>query len=192
MLNRFHCSAGFITQHAHSSSSSADHPQTPDWAWSELRSLALRQAQRILDPHLAEDAAQEALLRAWRHGHRCSGDPQPWVRTIAHREALRLGMRPLEDLLVEEMHEAQPDRSTAVAERVDLRLLLASLSLPEREALFLRYWNGKTDQEIASTLRAPVGTIKIRIYRAHRKLLQLIENQGLDDNPTLPAAPIAS
>src|SRR4051794_30860248 len=44
----------------------------PDWDWNELRRSAFATSLRVLQsPHDAEDAAQEALLRAWRARGRC-------------------------------------------------------------------------------------------------------------------------
>ncbi len=48
----------------------------------------------------------------------------------------------------------------------------------ERQALFLRYWAGKSDPQIATLLRTPVGTIKVRIHRAKKKLGQKLAADG--------------
>ena len=62
------------------------------WRWDELRSRCLRETGQILRRREdAEEAAQDALLRAWRQRHQCQalGDPEPWVAQIARNEALR-------------------------------------------------------------------------------------------------------
>src|ERR1700754_706209 len=62
------------------------------WDWAALHSHCLRSAQRVLGAQpAAEDAAQEASLKAWRHQTQCRTPdrPGPWVAAIARREALR-------------------------------------------------------------------------------------------------------
>jgi RNA polymerase sigma-70 factor (ECF subfamily) len=170
-----HRSTGFITQHA-----SATHfpppprQATQDWHWSQLRALALRQARRYLDADDAEDAAQEAILRAWRNAHNCIGPPGPWVQTIARNEALRKATRRVERPLSDESHDVGSHWlvGAEVEQRLDVASALMHLSASERQAVFLRYWAGKTDAEIAALTDTPLGTIKIRIHRALRKLTQ--------------------
>src|SRR3954454_24268216 len=66
------------------------------WDWEELRRSALANSLQVLKSHQdAEDATQEALLRAWRARDRCDANdgPRPWMGRIARNEALRLGAR---------------------------------------------------------------------------------------------------
>src|SRR3954471_15304189 len=71
-----------------------DAPRTSS-DWLALRQYCLGEALRVLrDREDAEEAAQEALLRAWRHRRsRRSGSWRPWVRAIARNEALRVAAR---------------------------------------------------------------------------------------------------
>jgi RNA polymerase sigma factor (sigma-70 family) len=55
-------------------------------------------------------------------------------------------------------------------ERLDIRAAVAGLSEPEREALLLHYWADMTHEQIATSLQTPLGTIKLRVFRARRKL----------------------
>src|SRR5919197_3714887 len=93
------------------------------WDWSWARALCLREAQRVLGRNAAaEDAAQEAVIRAWRQQARCRTPerPAPWIATIARREALRLVAgdreRPLDDVHGEE----SPSPDAAVVLRADV------------------------------------------------------------------------
>src|SRR5215210_9356093 len=78
---------------------------TTSWDWAEMRSFCFSQALRVVGcPERADEAAQEAIVRAWRHRDSCRQPEQPfgWLRRIAHNEAVRVvSLRPNE-LLVDE------------------------------------------------------------------------------------------
>src|SRR3982751_3363019 len=64
-----------------------------EWDWARLRRRSRDEAMRVLgDPCRADDAAQEAVTRAWRLRDRCRDPhrPERWVAQIARNEALRL------------------------------------------------------------------------------------------------------
>lgn len=149
---------------------------TPPWDWTTLRQTAVRQARRYLDHQSAEDAAQEAVLRAWRYSHTCSAqDPTPWVATIARREALRLagdgGLAEILDDACLPQHALGPDQHQHdVLQRDEIQRALLGLSIPEREALLLHYWADLTYQQIANALSTSTTTIKLRVFRARHKL----------------------
>lgn len=142
------------------------------WDWARLRGVAYREARLILDPDQAQDAAQEALVRAWRRRHAMTGaDAGPWVRTIARREALRIAAQrrpgPVPSGFDEPSMGHEPD---VVHERLDLRRAVARLSAGEQQDLLLRYWADLTNQGIAERTGRPVGSVKVRLHRAHSKL----------------------
>src|SRR3954470_14824235 len=71
-------------------------PRAPAPDWGGARERCVREARRILrDGHAAEEAAQEAVLRAWRHRRTCRNGEAwiPWLVQIARREALRVAAR---------------------------------------------------------------------------------------------------
>ncbi|MGH2870626.1 MAG: RNA polymerase sigma factor, partial [Solirubrobacteraceae bacterium] len=96
----------------------------------------------------------------------------PWVKAIARREALRIAARRGPDERASENGQDmdENDELLRVIDRLDVARGLAGLSPIEQEALLLHYWAGKSDTEIASMLGTPVGTIKVRLHRARRKL----------------------
>src|SRR5437868_3423639 len=68
--------------------------------WTSARSRCLREARRVLrDPHDAEEAVQEALVRAWRRRESCQSrdEPLPWLLQITRNESLRLLARRIRD-----------------------------------------------------------------------------------------------
>ncbi len=147
---------------------------TGGWDWSALHSLALRQARAILRNHAdAEDAAQAAVLRAWRHRASCrdAGAPEPWVGAIARREALRVAARRRgEDLtdLDDEPLARGDERDHAGA--LDLRDAVAALPAQDREIFLRHYWGDQSCAQTAAALGMPEGTIKIRLMRGRHRL----------------------
>lgn len=144
------------------------------WDWAAVRSLCLREAERVVGPGAAaEDAAQEAALRAWRKRRDCDSPAQPsgWIATIARREALRFFARrreedPLEESLVEVAAPAEAD----VLERLDVRRALLELSRDDRALLFARYWADLTQSDAGTALGVADGTIKVRLHRLRKRL----------------------
>jgi len=148
-----------------------DAPDSPGWDWEGLQTLALREASRYLDPDAALDAAQEATLRAWRRAHTCAGEPAPWVRTIARREALRIATRRVEERLPEADELAGAcDQSQAATDKLDLAKAMAGLPRDQQQVVFLRYWADQTETDIAASLGTPLGTMKVRLHRARATL----------------------
>jgi RNA polymerase sigma-70 factor, ECF subfamily len=147
----------------------------PSWNWPYLRTIALREAQRTLGRSAAaDDAAQETLVRAWRHRSTCRAADQPeaWLRSIARREALRL-LAAREPPVITERPAA--DHSEAVEARVDVARAMKRLSARERDVVVRHYWHDMSCEEIARELACPLGTIKVRLHRARHKLGAALE-----------------
>jgi RNA polymerase sigma-70 factor (ECF subfamily) len=147
----------------------------PSWNWPHLRTVALREAQRTLGRSpAADDAAQETIVRAWRHRGACrtADQPEAWLRSIARREALRV-LAAREPPPITERPAA--DHAEAVDARVDVARAMKRLSAREREVVVRHYWHDMSCEEIASELACPLGTIKIRLHRARHKLGAALE-----------------
>jgi RNA polymerase sigma factor (sigma-70 family) len=134
------------------------------------------------DARAAEDVAQEALLRAWRHA--ATFDPrrgrvETWLLTITRNlaiDAIRV-RRPIAiapddflDLLVPST-ERSPADAAVVRDDVDrLREALAGLPEEQSRAVVLAGVWGLTAQEIAEREEIPLGTAKTRIRTALGRL----------------------
>ncbi len=134
---------------------------------------ALGAARRITgDRALAEDAAQEAFLRAYRalKDYRHESSFAAWVRKIAVRTAIDIvRKRRPEDALPDDARSAVSEEKRQ--EDADLlREALALLSPLDREILLAREVEGETDKVIARRMGMTVTGVRVRMHRARRKL----------------------
>ncbi|MEA3075915.1 MAG: hypothetical protein QOF60_823 [Actinomycetota bacterium] len=129
------------------------------------------------DRALAEDIAQEAFVRAWRHALAYDarrGTVAGWVLTITRNlalDALRRRARVVgNDRLagVERTWTAAGAHDTD--EAIDLRDALAALPEPQRRALLLAAVFGLTAAEVGEREGIPLGTAKTRIRQALLRL----------------------
>jgi RNA polymerase sigma-70 factor, ECF subfamily len=148
------------------------------WDWDALLRASRREARRLLaDRELADDAAQEAVLRAWRRRAACRqpDDPLPWVRQIARHEAVRAATRDRRDSLLAQRLPPPATCAPALdddggAERLDVRRALAQLPAGDRVMLVARYAGDLTQPALAERLGIAEGTAKVRLHRARRRL----------------------
>src|SRR5262245_53981957 len=140
------------------------------WDWSHVHRLASAETRRVLGPGPdAEDAAQDAAIRAWRRGATCNDAPTAWVRAIARNEALRVaGRRRAEAPLDEAVPIASDTQGTADAH--DVAVAIRALEASDRLLLLLRYWADLTQPEVARATALPEGTVKVRLHRARQRL----------------------
>jgi RNA polymerase sigma-70 factor, ECF subfamily len=130
----------------------------------------------LRDRGLAEDATQETFLRAWRAAD--SYDPvrplAPWLLTIARRTAIDVQRR--EGRPTQGGHDAEQDvvvRMPGIEhawQAWEVRLALDELPVDERAVVRMSHFEEMTHREIAEVLAIPVGTVKSRSHRAHRRL----------------------
>ncbi|HEY8572772.1 sigma-70 family RNA polymerase sigma factor [Phenylobacterium sp.] len=128
------------------------------------------------DPELAEDIAQETILKAWQ----CRSQFQPgtnlraWLSTILRNRYYsgqrRLKWRAEFDADVIERTLMAPDDPSINVELEDVRRALAMLPAFQREALILVGAGGLSYDEVAQIVGCPVGTVKSRVRRARDEL----------------------
>lgn len=150
-------------------------------AYSAYGRLVYAVAYRILaERGLSEEATQQTFLKAWRSAR--SLDPQrelgPWLATIAKRVSIdiyrretRRAARPLEDVPADAL--ALSSTAFAVEDAHDIWEVRRAVSLlpgDEREVVRAQHFEGLTHEQIAARLGIPVGTVKSRSFRAHRRL----------------------
>ena len=139
----------------------------------------------VSDPALAEDVAQEAFTRAWRHASTYDtrrGSVPAWLLTITRNlaiDAIRLRRaRPVDPDVIASMGleatgpGSQPARRGRGRRRRRPGAGGAGKTLPEdqRRALVLAALCGRTANEVSETEGIPLGTAKTRIRTGMQKL----------------------
>ena len=130
----------------------------------------------LRDADAAEDAAQDALVRAWQELHRLR-DPDrfdAWLRRLlvnaCYDESRRRGRRPTVHLLALGDVAAVTDDQRRIEDRDRLGGAFARLPVEQRAVLVLQHYVGLPDTEIATTLGLPLGTVKSRLRYAVRAM----------------------
>ncbi len=143
-------------------------------------SLALRV---VGERALAEEITADAFVKVWRNAASFSeerGRVVAWLMGITRHRAIdelrRLNVRPegsavdLNEAVSTVQSDSVDDLVGVKHQRELVRTALATLPLPQREALELAYFGGLTQQEIADKTGQPLGTIKTRMRLGLQKL----------------------
>jgi RNA polymerase sigma-70 factor (ECF subfamily) len=136
------------------------------------------------DAELAQDAAQEAFMRAWVNlaSFRPGTSLRNWLYRIAINAALDMLRREskkadadLESLALPDP-QAGPEAALLQKERaVAVQAAILALSEASRSVLVLREYGGLSYQEIAAALDIPLGTVMSRLNYARRQLRQSLQ-----------------
>jgi len=126
------------------------------------------------DDAVADDLAQETLLKAQRalHTWRGEGSEASWLLRIAYREFLDSRRKHRREHLSDDVDDVDPGsaaRTSRIVER-DVRRALRVLSDDERVAIAACFYEGLTHDEAAVALEMPLGTLKSHVARAREKL----------------------
>ncbi len=144
--------------------------------YDRYKTMAYSIAYRITnDATLAEDVVQDAFLGAWRNAARYAegrGSVKTWLLSIVHHRAIDAVRRRRPTTALPEREDVPPPafqlpdvwgEVAAVLDAEAIQVALAALSDVQREAIELAYFGGLTQQEVATRLGAPLGTVKSRI-----------------------------
>ena len=128
-------------------------------------------------PSLADDVTQDAFVRIFRFLPRYRGDSKfsTWVFAIARNCALdELRRKKRRQVLAERAHmerEAEPKEQSS---GIEVRDAVAALPLQLREPIVLIDMFGESYRDAAIALGVPEGTVKSRVHRARRMLVEAL------------------
>jgi RNA polymerase sigma-70 factor, ECF subfamily len=143
----------------------------------------------------AEDAAQEALMRAWRAWPtlREADSARAWLMQItvnvcrtwrARGQGIRSGAGAVDHLYaavpLEDISSAAQGATDQMAERItalDLREALLTLSADMRQIIVLRFYVGLDSTEIGALLDVAPATVRTRLRRAVIRLRRALDDE---------------
>lgn len=138
----------------------------------------------VEDPSVAEDIVQQAFVRVWQSTRTPRELPEfrPWLyRTIVnlsrdhHRRRIRwAGLRlPLKPAFDPARIAEQAYEWSVIGEAIN------SLNRKEREAVYLRFFEDASYDEIGRMIGRRTGTTRVLVHRALRKLRVRLRHEGL-------------
>jgi RNA polymerase sigma factor (sigma-70 family) len=132
----------------------------------------------LADRGLAEEASQMAFLGVWRGRERYDPDRplSAWVFNIARKAAIDIYRRERRTPITTEQPEIAVEGFSV--ERMwqtwEIRRAVEALPTDEATVVRLSHYYQMTHTEIAAHLGLPVGTVKSRSFRAHRRLAEAL------------------
>jgi RNA polymerase sigma-70 factor (ECF subfamily) len=129
--------------------------------------------------HSAEDAAQEAFVRAWRQLPKLSKPDAfgPWLLKIVRRCALNMADRKQTEISLEAAGQLPAHQGNGQLDNDNRQLLqrVMRLGKAERQVILLRYFGGHTVRQVAAIAGRSVGTVTKQLSRAHQRLRSQIK-----------------
>jgi RNA polymerase sigma-70 factor (ECF subfamily) len=128
----------------------------------------------------AEDAVQEALVRAWERpaGAERIDSLAAWVTRVSlNLSKSRLRRVRAEARARERLVSMRESESPRLGSRTDVERALRRLPRRQREVTVLRYYLGMDVGEIAEALGVSEGTVKTQLFRARRALAGMLGDE---------------
>ena len=156
-------------------------PEAVREVYREYGRLVYAVARNMLaSKELAEEATQQTFVKAWQAANSFDATRAlgPWLTTIARRTCIDLHRREARRSAVnlDDVSGAHPALVTAGPDMDQgydawaVRQAIDDLPEDERAVVRLQHVEGLSHVEIAEQLAVPVGTVKSRSFRAHRRL----------------------
>ena len=129
---------------------------------------------QLSSSHDREDAAQEAVLRAWekRNGLREPRFFETWFVRILINACHDIQRRSRRTVTM----DAPPERAPEPENR-DLALALTALEEKQRMCVLLHYIEGYSVREVARILGIGESAVKLRLMRGRRKLREMLSEE---------------
>lgn len=131
-------------------------------------------AVMLSDRTTAEDAVQDASVKAWRNLRQLRGEEaslRPWFLSIVANECRMMRRRRWWSVVkMADVESESSERGLSQEASTDLRRAISRLSLDERLPLVLYFYLDLPLEEVARALHVSPAAAKSRIYRAARRL----------------------
>lgn len=142
--------------------------------------IARALAVTVGDGHVAAEATDEAMARAYQRWRKVGGydNPSGWVYRVALNWAI--------SHLDRKRREPQPDPAWPI--EIDppaeptVAAAIASLPVDQRAVIVCRFHLGLSEAETAAALRIRAGTVKSRQHRALQKLQQQLAHLRIEQD----------
>jgi len=153
--------------------------------------LAFSVALRVLnDRGRAEDVVQDAFLAVWRKAASYTagrGSVKTWLASIVRNRAIDVVRARREsdsddDAALLALADPRPAVAEQVAASLDRELIhsaVRELPLPQRRAIAMAYFEGRSHSEISDVTGLPLGTVKSRIRLAMHRLRGPLSEAGM-------------
>jgi RNA polymerase sigma-70 factor (ECF subfamily) len=134
------------------------------------------------DRQAAEDAVQEALLKAWRRRDEPVDRLAAWITVVASNDARSQHRRRGAEARALDKSQRAPqtaadDGGSGVLD-VDLAQALAALPIRERQAAVLFYVDDRSVIDVAEALGVSEGTVKTLLSRARAHLAAALGDEA--------------
>jgi RNA polymerase sigma-70 factor (ECF subfamily) len=137
----------------------------------------------VRDEHSADDLVQQAWVAALEHPPRDRGPLRSWLARVTRNLAINLARR--ETRRTEREQRVARNESLPPADEMEMQLELQRLVVeavqqldePYKSAVFLRYYQELSPDEIAERLSLPVATVKTRLRRALASLRERLDRK---------------
>jgi RNA polymerase sigma-70 factor (ECF subfamily) len=133
----------------------------------------------------AQDAVQEAFVRAWARHSRfdTGGAPEGWIRVTAWRIAVSRWRRAKNGQRLMELTAPTEPVAGPTPDRVAFAEALRRLPAEQRRALVLYHLCDLTIEQIAAETGAPTGTVKARLARGRAAVTPLLSETAESQTP---------
>ncbi|MBT0772661.1 sigma-70 family RNA polymerase sigma factor [Kineosporia sp. J2-2] len=114
----------------------------------------------------AEDAAQEAMAKAYSWWGRINRSPHGWVARTAYTQAIDIARRRVRsrEVLGDDDVE-RPGRDPRLEDRMDLTAAIERLPRRQREVIVLRYLADQSEADTAAALGMRITTVRKHAQR---------------------------
>lgn len=120
----------------------------------------------------AQDAVQEAFIRAWDRRRQLTTEqsPEAWVRTVAWRLAVSRWRKVKSAVSAWQRHGAPLDETGPQLHNVELVAALRRIPEAQRRVIVLHHLCDLPVEQVAAETGQPVGTVKAQLSRGRAAL----------------------